>query len=78
MSESRVKFEADKIYHHNLTNDEKLLEIEKKRRKSTRDNAEKHENKLWNFIKSITLLLMNKCLKRLIKFSITSFMVSCN
>ena len=54
MSESRVKFEADKIYHHNLTNDEKLLEIEKKRRNSTRDSAEKHENKLWNFIKSIS------------------------
>tara|TARA_A100001388_G_scaffold246533_1_gene205595 strand:+ start:1905 stop:4223 length:2319 start_codon:yes stop_codon:yes gene_type:complete len=54
MSDSRIDFKPDKIYHLHLTNDEKLLEIEKQRRKSTRDNAEKHENKLWNFIKSIS------------------------
>ena len=53
MSNTRVEFEADKIYHPHLTNDESLLEIEKNRRKSTRSDAEKHENKLWNFLHSI-------------------------
>ena len=44
MSESRVKFEADKIYHPHLTNDQSLLEIEKNRRESIKSDAEKHEN----------------------------------
>jgi len=53
MSESRVKFVADKIYHPHLTNDQSLLDIEKERRKRARSDAEKHENKLWNFLHSI-------------------------
>ena len=53
MSESRIGFVKDKIYHPYLSNDQSLLKIEKDRRKSIKSDAEKHENKLWNFLYNI-------------------------
>ena len=53
MSESRNGFVKDKIYHPHLSNDQSLLKIEKDRRKSIKSDAEKHENKLWNFLYNI-------------------------